>query len=126
MMNKERIAIFVAAGLSSLLIAVGLFAHYDFTHNSRSRWTPETLDAQIAFKGAIGEAIFSSERPEIVPEVHVEGTGGLDALLAPAPDGNKNQGQIKAYGKDPQRFKRYAEMFDTAMNAKQVGDMLIR
>src|SRR5258707_5792454 len=104
MMNKKRIAIFVAAGLSSLLIAVGLYAHYDFTHNFRSRWTPETSDAQIAFKGAIGEAIFSSQRPEIVPDVQVDVKSGLDALLAPAPDGNKNQGLIKAYGKDPQKF----------------------
>jgi hypothetical protein len=50
----------------------------------------------------------------------------LDALFASAPTGNKGQGLIEAYQKDPQKFRRYADMLDTAMNAKQVGDAVLR
>lgn len=126
-MSKKKIAMFVVAGLGSLLVGVVLFAYYDFTHNFHFTFTSEQVsDAQIALKGAMGEAIFSSQRSEAVPDVQVEGKSGLDALLAPPPAGSKGVGLIEAYQKDPQRFKRYAEMFDTAANAKQVGDVLLR
>jgi len=58
--------------------------------------------------------------------VQLEGKTGLDALLAPSPGGIKGEGLIKEYRENPQKFKRYAEMLDTAMNAKQVGDVLLR
>ncbi len=58
-------------------------------------------------------------------DVQVEGKSGLDGLFAPPPAGSKGVGLIEAYQKDPQRFKRYAEMLDTATNAKQVGDLLL-
>ena len=125
-MSKKKIAMFVAAGLGSLLVGVALFAYYNFTHNFHITFTPEQLlDAQIALKGAMGEAIFSGERTGPVSDVQVEGKSGLDALLAPAPSGRKGVGLIEAYQKDPQRFKGYAEMLDTATNAKQVGDLLL-
>jgi hypothetical protein len=50
----------------------------------------------------------------------------LDALFASASASNKRQGLIEAYQKDPQKFKRYADMLDTAMNAKQVSDVVLR
>jgi hypothetical protein len=113
-------------GLGSLLVGVALFAYYDFTHNFRFSLNPEQIsDAQIALKGSIGEAIFRGQRSE-VPDGQGEGKSGLDALLAPPPAGSNAVGLIEAYQKDPQRFKRYAEMLDTAMNAKQVGDLLLR
>ena len=58
--------------------------------------------------------------------MQLEGKTGLDALLAPSPGGIKGEGLIKEYRENPQKFKRYAEMLDTAMNAKQVGDVLLR
>lgn len=126
-MSKKKIALFAVGGLGSLLVGVALFAYYDFTHNFRLSFTSEQVsDAQIALKGSIGEAIFSGQRSEAVPDVQVEGKSGLDALLAPPPAGSKDAGLIEAYRKDPQRFKRYAEMLDTATNAKQVGDVLLR
>jgi len=126
-MSKKKIAMFVAVGLGSLLVGVAMFAYYDFTHNVHFTFTSEQLsDAQVALKGAMGEAIFSGQRSEAVPAVQVEGKNGLDALLAPPPADSKGVGLIEAYRKDPQRFKRYAEMLDTAMNAKQVGDVLLR
>ena len=49
-----------------------------------------------------------------------------DALLASDPAGNKGQGLIEAYQKNPQKFKRYADLLDKAMNAKQVGYVVLR
>jgi hypothetical protein len=126
-MSKKKIAMFAVAGLGSLLVGVALFAYYDFTHNFHFPFTSEQVsDAEIALKGAMGEAIFRGQQSEAVHDVHVEGKSGLDALLAPAPAGSKGGGLIEAYQKDPQRFKRYAEMLDTATNARQVGDVVLR
>jgi len=126
-MSKKKIALFVVVGLGSLLVGVTLFAYYDFSHNFRFTFTSEQVsDAQIALKGAMGEAIFGGQPSEAVADGRVEGKSGLDALLAPPPAGSKGVGLIEAYQKDPKRFKRYAEMLDTATNAKEVGDVLLR
>lgn len=126
-MSKKKIAMLAVAVLGSVLIGTSLFAYYDFTHNFRFPFSSEQVsNAQIALKGALGEAIFSSQHPEAIPDVQLEGKTGLDSVLAPRPGGNKSEGLIKAYQENPQKFKRYAKMLDTAMNAKQVGDMLLR
>ena len=126
-MSKKKITVIVVAVLGSVLVGTLLFAYYDFTHNFRLPLTSEQIsDAQIALKGALGEAIFSGQRPEVIPDEQLHGKSGLDALLASAPSRGKNEGLIKAYQVDPQKFKRYAEMLDTAMNAKQVGNVLLR
>ena len=125
-MSKKKIVTFVAAGLGLLLVGVALFAYYKFTHNFHIAFTSEQVsDVQIALKGAMGEAIFSGQRSGAVSDIQVEGKSGLNALLAPRPADSKGVGLIEAYQKDPQRFKRYAEMFDTATNAKLVGDFLL-
>jgi len=117
----------VVAVLGSMLIGAVLFAYYDFTHNFRFPLTSEQVsDAQIALKGALGEAIFNGQHGEVIPDAQLEGKTGLDALLAPAPGGGKGEGLIKAYQENPQKFKRYAEMLDTAMNAKKVGETASR
>jgi hypothetical protein len=78
-------------------------------------------------KGAMAEAIFNGNgQPEIVPATEARGKVGLDALFASTPANNTGKGLIAAYQRDPQKFKRYSEMFDTAMNAKQVGDMVLK
>src|SRR5262249_4020229 len=43
-----------------------------------------------------------------------------------SPADSRHPGLIDAYKKDPEKFQRYAEMLDTAMNAKKVGDVLVR
>jgi hypothetical protein len=127
-MSKKRILISAAGGLAALVVGLVLYAYYDFTHNFRLPLTTQQLsNAQIAFKGAMGEAIFGGQlKAEVVPAEQLKDKGGLDALFASAPAGNKGQGLIEAYQKDPQKFKRYADMLDTAMNAKQVGDVVLR
>lgn len=115
----------VVAVLGSMLIGAVLSAYYDFTHKFRFPLTSEQVsDAQIALKGALGEAIFNGQHGEVIPDTQLEGKTGLDALLAPAPGGG--EGLIKAYQENPQKFKRYAEMLDTAMNAKKVGEVLLQ
>ena len=110
------------------MIGLALFAYYDFTHNFRISFTPQQIaDVQIALKGSMGEALFSGQQLEadVVPAEQLKGKSGLDALFTSAPADSKGQGLIEAYKKDPQKFKRYAEMLDTAMNAKQVADVVL-
>jgi hypothetical protein len=121
-MSKKKMAMLVVAGFGSMLVGLALLAYYNFTHNFQITLTPEQISGtQIALKGAMGEAIFSRQWSEALPDVQLEGKRGLDALLVPLPTGSRGVGLIEAYQKDPQKFKRYAEMLDTAMNAKQVG-----
>jgi hypothetical protein len=125
-MSKKKIAVFVVGGLASLFAGLILFAYYDFTHHFRfpSITAEQLADAQVAFKGALGEAIFSGQSTKAVTDVPVDGKSSLDALLRPPPASSTDKGLIAAYQKDPKKFKHYAEMLDTAMNAKQVGDVL--
>lgn len=126
-MTKKKIAAFGAAGSAALLIGVVLFAHYNFTHNFHFAISDQQRsDIEIALKGSLGEAIFSGQRAQVAANSTIEGKRGLDALLAHAPSANKGQGLMEAYQKDPQKFKRYAQMLDTATNAKQVGDAILR
>ena len=125
-MSRKKIAMLVVCGLCSVLVGVVVFAYYDFTHNFRLPLISQQASEVIALKGSMGEAIFSGQRAKSIPEPQLEGKKGLDALLAPVPGGPQGEGLIKAYQQDPQKFKRYAEMLDTAMNAKQVGNVLLR
>lgn len=126
-MTKKKIAAFGAAGWAALLIGVVLFAHYNLTHNFHFAISDQQRsDIEIALKGSLGEAIFSGQRAQVAANSTIEGKRGLDALLAHAPSANKGQGLMEAYQKDPQKFKRYAQMLDTATNAKQVGDAILR
>ena len=123
-MSKKNILISVA-GLAALLCGFALYAYYDFTHKLSTMEIPPS--AQIALKGTLGEAIFNGQKnAEVVSPQRLKGKTGLDALFAPVPADGKGQGLIAAYQKDPQKFKRYADMLDTAMNAKQVGDVLLQ
>jgi hypothetical protein len=133
MTKQKKIVFSVAAGIALLLLCLVAFAYYDFTHNFRIAFrialSPQQVpDARIALKGAMAEAIFEGgqRKAEIVPATELKGKVGLDALLASTPTSNKGEGLIAAYQKDPQKFKRYAEMFDTAMNAKQVSDVVLK
>jgi hypothetical protein len=128
-MGTKKIVVYTVGGLCILVIGFVLFAYYQFTHNFRIPLSDEQVaDMQTAFKGAMGEAIFSGQQLQaqaVAPE-QLKGKNGLDALLTSTPPGNKTQGLIHAYQNDPQKFQRYAEMFDTATNARQVLDAVIR
>jgi hypothetical protein len=128
-MTRSKKILSVAAGLVLLLVSLVAFAYYDFTHSFRIAFTPQQAsDMQIALKGAMAEAMFNGQhgQPEIVPATEATGKVGLDALFTSAPANNTGEGLIAAYQRDPQKFKRYSEMFDTAMNAKQVADVALK
>jgi len=113
---KKRL-LTIAGCVILVACAVGGWVYYSLVHISIpiAAVRPEAL---IAFKGSLGEVMFGNLQPQTVRE----GTG-LDALLAsaPAPQG---EGLISAYQKDPERFKRYAQLFDTAVNAERVGQFV--
>lgn len=75
----------------------------------------------------MAEAVFNTgqEKVETVLTAELKGKTGLDALFRATPTSAKSEGLIAAYQKDPQKFRRYAEIFDSAMNAKQVGDVVL-
>jgi hypothetical protein len=126
--KKKKIVFSVAGGVLLLLLSLAAFAYYDFTHNFRIAFSPQQIsDTQIALKGAMAEAIFNGQQEaEVISTSELKGKAGLDALFASTPTSNKGEGLIAAYQKDPQKFRRYAEMLDTAMNAKQVGDVVLK
>ncbi|HZQ95868.1 MAG TPA: hypothetical protein VFA67_12720 [Candidatus Sulfotelmatobacter sp.] len=61
----------------------------------------------------MAEAIFNTGqgKVEVVPAAELKGKAGLDALIAATPTNTKGEGLIAEYQKNPQKFKRYAEMF---------------
>ncbi|HMK22713.1 MAG TPA: hypothetical protein VK466_10290 [Terriglobales bacterium] len=127
-MARKRTILSVAAFILVLVVGFVAFAYYDFTHNFHLPTpTPQQIgDVEIALKGSIGQAIFSSEKAEVIPGEKLEGKSDIDRLLAHAPTEKKGQGLIDAYRRDPEKFKHYAEMLDTSLNAKQVAEAALR
>jgi hypothetical protein len=128
MTRRVKVVLSVVAGVGLVVVCLVAFAYYDFKHNFLAFSPQQVSDMQIALKGAMAEAIFNGQhgRAEVVPATEVKGKTGLDALFASTPTNTKGEGLIVEYQKNPQKFKRYAEMFDTAMNAKQVGDVVLK
>ena len=121
--NKK---IVFGAGLLVLLAGFVILAYRSFTHDFL-RFTPQqAADIEIALKGSMGEAIFTGQLFEPGPATESKGKEGLDALFAAAPADHKSAGLIGEYRKDPQKFKHYAEMMDTAINAEHVYEALVR
>jgi hypothetical protein len=107
-MSKKRMVLYVAASLSILAIAAVSFVYYQITH-IRFPFTPKETDTALtALKGALGQAILN----------------GQEQVQSVA--GQRSAGLIDAYKKDPEKFKRYSDMLDSAMNAKKVSDVLLR
>lgn len=128
MTRRGKVVLSVATGFGLVVVCLVGFAYCKFKHNFLTFSPQQVSDMQTAFKGAMAEAIFNGgqQKVEIVPAADLKGKVGLDALFASTPTSNKGEGLIAAYQKDPQKFKRYADMFDTAMNAKQVGDVALK
>ncbi len=117
-MKKRLLA--VAGCLVLIGLAVGVWVYESLAHFSIPVTAAQTDAMQTAFKGSLGEAMFGNGKPQ--PVAVKEGTG-LDALLAPAPAG-QSEGLISAYKRDPAKFKKYALLFDTALNATRVGQFV--
>lgn len=117
-MKKRLLTI---AGLVVLVgLAVGGWGYYSLAHFSIPVTAAQTESIQIALKGSLGEALFGNVQPQPIAAMEVT---GLDALLA-STTAQQGEGLISAYQKDPARFKRYAQLFDTALNAMRIGQFV--
>lgn len=108
-------------GITALLVLAAVAALigcsiYSFEHSSVLT-AEELQNIQTALKGEMGEALFSGGLPT---GQRAEGTG-LNALL-PSPEESHSEGLIASYQHAPQTFKRYAQLFDTAINAEKIAD----
>lgn len=119
---SKKIAVYIT-GFALLVVASCLYGLYSLARESRTMKIPE--DAQVAFKGAVGESIFASAPLHPLREP-LKGYTSKGPMFDSAPTPNQAKGLIEAYRKDPQRFKKYADMLDSAMSAKQVGDFVLR
>ena len=82
-MSKKKILISVVGGLGALVVGFVLYAYYEFTHNFRIPLTDQQMsNALIAFKGAMGEAIFGGQQLKAEHDVPNELTPELVGLLS--------------------------------------------
>jgi hypothetical protein len=116
----RRKILIVLAVIVTVVCSVGGWMYYSFSHMSILITPAQTNDIQLAFKGALGEAMFGSRDKQIGPVTRGQ---GLDALLAPS-NAPKGDGLIVDYQKNPAKYKRYAQLFDTAANAKGIGNAI--
>jgi hypothetical protein len=92
-----------------LTFSVFLFVWLGFRRLEIGPTPTQATDIMAAIKGTMGQTLFDGKR-------------GPDASRASSSANQK--GLIDAYRGDPAKFKHYAELFDTAMNAKEVGESL--
>lgn len=103
-------------GLLTVVVAILGWGVYTFQHMRTSFTAAQLRNMQTALKGEVGQAIFQGVRPA---GQATEGAG-LSALLAPQKE-PQGEGLIAAYQHDPERFRRYAQLFDTAANAERIA-----
>ena len=118
-MSKLRIALRV---LGLTVIGVGLlilWAIHSFNRDFDKFITVTANDVSelgIAIRGAAGESLFT--RGTFPPSRPKSGT---------APDLVSQAKELLAsYRRDPEKFKKYANLFDTVMNAIAVRDALLK
>jgi len=68
------------------------------------------VDAELLVKGPMGALLFGNGKPIAVTQQN----------------GLESRGLIAEYYDNPEKFKAYAELFDTAMNAIQLGKQVSR
>lgn len=118
-MGKLRIA-FRVLGLAAICVGLLLLWGIHSFERGMDRFASATAnDAQdlgIALRGAAGESLFSQGK--ILP---------LKTDLGTTPDLiSKGKKLLEAYRKDPEKFKKNASMFDTAVNALAVKESLLK
>jgi len=118
----KRRLITIGACLVLIGVAIAGWIYDSVTHFSLpiTSSPAQFEDMQIALKGSLGEAIFGDAVRQ--QPIFTNGTG-LDALLA-ASGTTQADGLISAYQKDPAKFKRYAQLFDAAFNARRIGKLI--
>lgn len=119
MFRRKKLAL-ALGGVLFLAAGCAGFLWYEATH-LRIGIKPEQLaEAEVALKGSLGMAIFKGS----VAGASIPGAGPGPLLHGPASPSNK--GLIEDYKKNPEEYRRYAGMLDTALDAKEVGRALLR
>jgi hypothetical protein len=116
--TKFRIAIRVVLGLTLGFVVLYALAMYNLDRSLKKAFGPEFQrdieDFGTALRGAFGEAIF--EHGTVIPS-KAEMPVGSDAI-------EKGKNLLAAYRKDPEKFKKYSALLETALNASAVGDAI--
>jgi hypothetical protein len=118
---RRRKLVLSAVGVMALILGgCALLVWYEATHLRLDINDEQLSNVGIALKGSIGQAVFGPERNGVSSANEPTNKQDLDAVLT-VPVSGANEGVIEAYKRNPQEFKLYAQMFDTAVNAKRVG-----
>jgi hypothetical protein len=116
--SKLRIAIRVVLGVTLGIVVLYAFAIYSLNRNMKKAFGPEfqqdMQDFVVALKGTAGEALF--EHGTIIP-IKANMPVGADAI-------EQGKSLVAAYRKDPEKFKKYSDLLETALNAFAVGDAI--
>lgn len=116
--SKLRIAMRVVLALTLGVVVLYAFAIYSFNRSMKKAFGPEfqkdMQDYGTALKGAAGEALF--EHGTIIPS-KANMPVGANAI-------EQGKSLLAAYRKDPEKFKKYSALLETALNAFIVGDAI--
>jgi hypothetical protein len=118
--SKFKIAVRVILGLALGVALLYAFAIYSLNRSMKNAFGPEfqrdMQDLGTALKGTAGEALF--EHGTLIP----------NNANVPSESNAIEQGKslLASYRKDPERFKKYGALLETALNAAAIGDALLQ
>ena len=116
--SKLRIAVRVILGVVLGVVLLYAFAIYSFKQSMKKAFGPEFQrdmdDFGVALKGTAGEALF--EHGTVIPS-KANMPAGSNAI-------EQGKGLLAAYRKDPEKFRRYSALLETALNSSTVADAL--
>jgi hypothetical protein len=114
--SKLRIAVRVILGVTLCVVTLYALAIYSFNRSMKKAFGPEfqrdMQDFGAALKGTAGEALF--EHGTVIPS-KANMPVGSNAI-------EQGKSLLAAYRKDPEKFKKYGALLETALNASAVGD----
>ena len=122
MKNKR---LFIWLGTTVVLVAAVIMGLVVYSFRSFAR-TPifskaQMEDIETAMKGTAGAVMFGGVTATNVQTSETKGKG-LDALFAAQTKAPQGEGLITAYQRNPEWFRHYAQLFDTAATAMHVAD----
>jgi hypothetical protein len=116
--SKLRIAVRVILGVVLGVALLYAFAIYSFNRSMKKAFGPEFQrdmdDFGVALKGTAGEVLF--EHGTVIPS-KANMLAGSNAI-------EQGKSLLAAYRKDPEKFKKYSALLETALNASAVADAL--
>src|SRR5436190_15794350 len=111
----KKKSLFLWIGTTVLLVAIVIAGSAVYSWRSFARrpilTNAQVADIETALKGTAGEVMFGEWNPK-----------GLDALFAAQKKVPQGEGLIAAYQRNPERFRHYAQLFDTAATAMRIAD----